>query len=355
MTDEQTPIVQVRDLVKRYEKADVNAVDGITFDVGRGEFFALLGPNGAGKTTTISVLTTTLLPTSGRAVIAGHDVMTDAAAVRRSAGIIFQKPSLDQNLTAEENVRFHAVLYGLYPPRPMFSMMPAAYKDRVGELAEVLGIEDAMFQPIRTFSGGMMRKLEIVRSLVHEPNVLFLDEPTTGLDPSSRRNLWSYLDDVRRDRGTTLFLTTHYLEEAEQADRICIIAHGRIVSLGSPADIKGDLVHDYVLVNADDRAALAAELDAMGIAFLDRSADGVQIDVRPAELHDLLRRIETPLSSVRTHTPSLEDAYMEIVERPAELEAQAEAEAQLWSDTDGAMGGESGDADVRDDQNGEGP
>ena len=190
-------MIDVQDLVKRYRKADRNAVDGISFEVAAGEFFALLGPNGAGKTTTISILTTTLAPTAGRATIDGHDIVTEASAVRRRVGIIFQRPSLDQNLTAEENVRFHAILYGLYPYRPTFASMPAAYRTQVAELAAMLRIEREIFEPIRTYSGGMRRKLEIVRSLMHRPQVLFLDEPTAGLDAPSRRTLWEHLRTVR--------------------------------------------------------------------------------------------------------------------------------------------------------------
>src|SRR5438067_82463 len=155
-------MIEVRDLVKRYKKADRNAVDGVSFTVGAGEFFALLGPNGAGKTTTISILTTTLAPTSGSVHVADRDLRTDAASVRRACGIIFQRPSLDQNLSGEENVRFHAVLYGLYPWRPTFALMPAQYKREVRELAGLLRIEDAIFRPVKTLSGGMKRKLEIV-------------------------------------------------------------------------------------------------------------------------------------------------------------------------------------------------
>ncbi len=172
------PIIQVEDLVKRYKKADRNAVDGISFSVEPGSFFALLGPNGAGKTTTISILTTTLLPTSGSVKVAGFDVVRQASRVRLNVGIIFQRPSLDANLTAEENVRFHAVLYGLYPFRPSFRLMPAVYRKQLLELAELLDLREDIFKPIKTFSGGMMRKLEIVRSLIHRPRVLFLDEPT---------------------------------------------------------------------------------------------------------------------------------------------------------------------------------
>ncbi len=309
------PIVEVKNLVKRYEKSDRPAVDGVSFDVAPGEFFALLGPNGAGKTTTISILTTTLSPTSGSVRIAGHDIVDDAAAVRRSAGIIFQSPSLDLNLTAEENVRFHAMLYGLYPFRPAYSLMPAEYRARVRELADVLGLADEIFDPVRTYSGGMKRKLEIVRSLIHSPRIMFLDEPTTGLDPSSRRALWAYLSEVRERNGTTLLLTTHYLDEAEQADRICILSRGRVVTLGAPEDVKADLVERYLLVDADDRMALRAELDARGVVHSETERGRTRIDVPLAEIHGLLKAIETPLSLVQTHTPTLEDAYLSIVER----------------------------------------
>jgi len=304
-------VIRVEDLTKRYRKADRDAVDGITFEVRAGEFFALLGPNGAGKTTTISILTTTLAPTAGRATIDGRDVVREASAVRRSVGIIFQKPSLDMNLTAEENVRFHAILYGLYPYAPTFALMPRAYRDQVRELAGLLGITEDIHTPVRTFSGGMRRKLEIVRSLIHRPKVLFLDEPTAGLDVPSRRTLWDYLRTIRREAGTTVFLTTHYLEEAEEADHICIIDRGRIVSFGTPTDIKKDLVQEYVIVDADDRRRLRDEL-----ARLELPIDGegpFRILLAGRGVHPVLRSIDTPLSLVRTHAPTLEDAYLEIV------------------------------------------
>jgi ABC-2 type transport system ATP-binding protein len=307
-------VIRVVDLVKRYRKAQRNAVDGISFEVGRGEFFALLGPNGAGKTTTISILTTTLLPTGGGATIAGHDLVTEASAVRRTVGIIFQRPSLDQNLTGEENVRLHAILYGVHSYAPAFRLMNAAYRRRVGELADMLGMGREVFDPVRTYSGGMRRKLEIVRSLIHDPQVLFLDEPTAGLDPPSRRSLWGYLDTVRRERETTIFLTTHYLEEAEQADRICVIDDGRVVAYGTPAAIKAELVDEYLLVDADDRKALLHELTGLGLPH--SGAGPFRIPLDGQRTHQVLRAIETPLSVVQTHTPSLEDAYFEIVEKP---------------------------------------
>ena len=235
-----TAAIVVDGLVKRYRGGDRNAVDGISFSVPRGAFFTLLGPNGAGKTTTLNILTTILAPTAGSATVAGYDVRAAQSEVRRRIGIIFQTPCLDMNLTAEENVRLHAIMYGIYPYRPLYRLMAPEYRERVQELATLLGIAGDVFKPVRTFSGGMKRKLEIVRSLMHRPAVLFLDEPTSGLDPASRRTLWQYLRGVREKSGTTLLLTTHYLEEAEDADAVCIIDKGRIVAQGTPAQLKGD-------------------------------------------------------------------------------------------------------------------
>ena len=230
--------IEVRDLVKRYRGAAGNAVDGISFDVPDGQLFCLLGPNGAGKTTTVSILTTVLAPTSGHVLVAGSDLATRQTDIRAHLGIVFQQPALDANLTAEENIRLHAVLYGLYPWRPLYRLMPAAYRQQVRDLAEILGIAASLGRPVRSLSGGTRRKLEIVRALLHQPRVLFLDEPTTGLDPQSRRSLWSHLRQTRARYGTTVVLTTHYLEEAEAADTVCVMAHGRIVERGSPAGIK---------------------------------------------------------------------------------------------------------------------
>ncbi len=307
------PIITVENLTKRYKSADTNALDGISFAVALGEFFALLGPNGAGKTTTISILTTTLAPTSGRAVIAGYDVSTAASAVRRNVGIIFQNPSLDQNLTAEENVRFHAILYGLYPFRPSYALMPRAYKSQVRDLALILGIEKEIFKPIKTFSHGMKRKLEIIRSLIHQPKVLFLDEPTIGLDPMSRRNLWEYIRRIRKESGTTVFMTTHYLEETEQADRICIINKGKVVACGIPSQVKADLIEEYLLIDANDRDGLRTELAHLGIPFVETPLFKIGLDGRSAQ--QIIKSINTPLTVLRTHTPTIEDAYLEILGR----------------------------------------
>ena len=304
-------ILEVDRLTKRYRGASVNAVDEISFSVAAGEFFTFLGPNGAGKTTTISILTTTLTPTSGTARIAGYDVVLSASAVRQQVGIIFQQPSLDLNLSAEENIRFHAVLYGLYPFRPLFSAMPRRYREQVHELASLLDLEKDIGKPVKKFSGGMRRKLEIMRSLLHRPRVLFLDEPTLGLDPISRRGLWQYLRQVRAESGTTIFLTTHYLEEAEEADSICIIHRGRIVAQGTPLEVKARLIERYVLVDADDRAGLRDELRRLGMTFTETPLFRIDLDDRGVQ--QIIKAIETPLTTVKTHVPSLEDAYLEIV------------------------------------------
>jgi len=306
-----TPAIEVRDLVKRYKKGKVNAVDGVSFDVEPGEFFALLGPNGAGKTTTISILTTTLSPTSGSVRIAGYDIRREASAVRSEVGIIFQNPSLDMNLTGEENVRFHAVLYGLYPYRALYRLMPSAYRHQVGELAEMVGLGADVFKPVKRLSGGMRRKLEIIRGLMHHPRVLFLDEPTSGLDVASRRTLWQYIEELRRRHELTICLTTHQLIEAEEANRICILDHGRVVALGSPRDVKAQLVHERLLIDADDRAALRRRLHELHVSFEEDGHFVVSLDGRSA--YEIVHAIAEPLTMLRTESPSLEDAYLRIL------------------------------------------
>jgi len=240
-TNVNNPMIKVENLTKRYKGASTAAVDDVSFSVGEGEFFAFLGQNGAGKTTTISILTTTLAKTSGSVTIAGYDLDHEGRDVRNHIGIIFQRPSLDLDLSAEENIRLHACMYGMYGYRPFFKWMPKAYRDRVLDLAYVMGIADKLHKPLKTFSGGMRRKIEIIRSLIHRPNVLFLDEPSSGLDPVSRRGLWDYINSVRKEHGTTVFLTTHYIDEAENVDKLCMIQQGKIVFSGAPMELKQSL------------------------------------------------------------------------------------------------------------------
>ncbi len=309
--ENMAPAIEVRDLVKRYRKGTVNAIDGVSFEVEQGQFFALLGPNGAGKTTTISILTTTLGLTSGSVKIAGHDVVREASAVRREVGIIFQNPSLDMNLTGEENVRFHAVLYRLYPYRPLYRLMPAAYRRQIRELAEVVGLGADVFKPVRRLSGGMRRKLEIIRGLMHHPRVLFLDEPTSGLDTASRRNLWQYISDLRQQHEITICLTTHQLNEAEDADRVCIIDHGRVVAMGAPHEVKSELVHETLHIDAADRSALRSRLHALNVPFSEDGHFVVRLDGRSA--YEVVHSIEQPLTMLRTESATLEDAYLRLL------------------------------------------
>ncbi|HEY8415021.1 MAG TPA: ATP-binding cassette domain-containing protein, partial [Thermaerobacter sp.] len=213
-------VIEVEDLRKRF--GEVEALQGVSFQVDEGEIFGFLGPNGAGKTTTLKILATLLRPTAGRVRLNGFDVVREPAGVRRSIGMVFQDPSLDHELTAEQNLWFRCRLYGL--PR----RVAAERIDRVLAMVELL---DRRRDRVATFSGGMRRRLEIAGALLHRPRVLFLDEPTVGLDPQTRRKIWDFVRDLRRREGVTVLMTTHYMDEAEHCDRIAVIDHGRIVAL----------------------------------------------------------------------------------------------------------------------------
>ena len=311
-------IIQVEHLTKRYRTSTAPAVDDISFEVHPGELFAFLGPNGAGKTTTISILTTTLAKTDGTVTIAGHDIDREATAVRRNIGIIFQNPSLDLHLSGEENIRLHVALYGIYGYRPFYRLMPAEYRARIERLAALVGLEGMLFRPLKTYSGGMKRKLEIIRSLMHRPPILFLDEPTSGLDPVSRHDVWAYLREVRHEDATTIFLTTHYLEEAEEANRVCVVDHGRIAMIGTPDEMKSRLLDRAILLDATDRPSLLAELRGLG---LDPKIDEnglVRVTYEGATAQPIISQIRTPLSVLRVHDPSLEEAYVELLRCPDE-------------------------------------
>ena len=221
-------MIQVEHLVKKF--GEITAVDDVTFSVGRGEIFAFLGPNGAGKTTTIKMLTTLLHPTSGTVRVNGADPVTDQDAVRRAFGIVFQDPSLDDELTAYENMEFHGVLYGV--PKEI-------RRARIEEMLKFVELWDRRDDFAKHFSGGMKRRLEIARGLLHHPKILFLDEPTLGLDPQTRNHIWSYIKNLNTNEGITVFFTTHYMEEADRAaHRVAIIDRGKIIAEGSPQELK---------------------------------------------------------------------------------------------------------------------
>jgi ABC-2 type transport system ATP-binding protein len=222
------PIIEVKNLVKKFD--DITAVDDISFNVEKGIIFAFLGPNGAGKTTTIKIFTTLLQPTSGKVLVNGFDPTINPDAVRRSFGIIFQDPSLDDELTAWENLEFHGVLYGV--PKKI-------RRERIDELLEIVELKKRRNDLVKEFSGGMKRRLEIARGLLHHPKIIFLDEPTLGLDPQTRNHLWNYIQDMNQKEGITIFFSTHYMEEADKmADRIAIIDNGKIVANGTTQELK---------------------------------------------------------------------------------------------------------------------
>jgi ABC-2 type transport system ATP-binding protein len=220
-------VIVARDVVKKF--GELTAVNSISFEVKKGEIFAFLGPNGAGKSTTIKMLTTMLRPTSGELRLAGHDVTKERDSARKAFGIVFQDPSLDEELSAYENMELHAVLYGI-PPK--------VRAQRIQELLELVDLWKRKDSKIKTFSGGMRRRLEIARGLLHEPRILFLDEPTLGLDTQTRNLLWAYVKRLSEEKGMTIFFTTHYLDEAEEvAERIAIIDHGQIVATGTTKEL----------------------------------------------------------------------------------------------------------------------
>ncbi len=304
-------VIEVKNLVKRYNGVKKLSINNIDFSVKKGEFFAFLGPNGAGKTTTISILTTTLSKTSGEVKIAGLDIEKQDREIRKKIGIIFQKPSLDKQLTAEENIRFHACLYGMFTYRPTFKLMPKSYREKVIELAEVVDIdEEALFKPIKNLSGGMQRKLEIMRSLIHTPEVLFLDEPTQGLDAESRRSLWEYINKIRKEFGITIFLTTHYIDEAENADNVCIINNGKIAICSPPEEMKESLLKQELILDAKNRDGLIDELSTLNLPFHIDKHIIVPYTKSPQKI---LAQLKTELSVLKIHEPTLEDAYIEFL------------------------------------------
>jgi len=299
--DPRQPAVEVAGLEKRY--GDVEAVRGVDFRVEAGETFGFLGPNGAGKSTTINILCTLARATAGTARVAGHDVQTERDAVRRSIGLVFQDPTLDVELTAEENLRFHAELYGV--PR-------AVLGQRIDDMLRMVGLTERRGSVVQTFSGGMRRRLEIARGLLHSPRVLFLDEPTIGLDPQSRASVWDYIRALREREDITVFLTTHYMDEAEHCDRIAIMDSGRIVALGTPEALKAAIGKDRVqITTTDDEAAIAALRSRFGIEAGMHSGE-VTFAVADGErfVPRLFAELGVSIRSVSVASPSLDDVFL---------------------------------------------
>jgi ABC-2 type transport system ATP-binding protein len=301
MSRSTPPAIEVDDLVKSY--GEIDAVRGVSFTVPPGEVFGFLGPNGAGKSTTINVLCTLARPTSGSARVSGFDVVTQRDAVRRHIGLVFQDPTLDVQLTAEQNLHLHADMYGIDP-----GVIPA----RMDQMLQMVGLADRRDQPVLTFSGGMKRRLEIARGLLHSPRVLFLDEPTIGLDPQTRSSIWRYLRALQEAEGTTIFMTTHYMEEAEFCDRIAIMDRGEIVVLDTPEVLKGGVGADRVVLGTvDDDAALAALRDRFGIeAAVAEGAVTFHVENGEAFVPRLFGELDIAITSVAVSRPTLDDVFM---------------------------------------------
>jgi ABC-2 type transport system ATP-binding protein len=299
--DDPPPAIQVNELRKTFD--ELEAVRGVSFDVARGEVFGFLGPNGAGKTTTINMLCTLVKPTGGSATVAGHDVVSERDDVRRNIGLVFQEPTLDGYLTAEQNLRLHAELYGVER-----GMVP----ERMRRVLEMVDLWERRGSPVQTFSGGMRRRLEIARGLMHSPRVLFLDEPTIGLDPQTRSSIWRYIRTLQRAEEITIFMTTHYMDEAEFCERIAIMDHGEIVVLDSPEALKASVGADRVQIHtADDDAAIAALQRVFGLEATP-SEGAVAFFVPSGEefVPRLFTELGVGISSVSVSRPTLDDVFM---------------------------------------------
>lgn len=273
--------LQVHELRKDYR--GFTAVHNLSFTVESGSLFAFLGANGAGKSTTIGCITTALTPTAGTIVVAGHDAATEAVQVRRSIGAVFQSSLLDPLLTIRENIESRARLYGLDR---------RTIKRRTKKLSSLVGLESILDRRYGPLSGGQKRRADIARALIHSPSVLFLDEPTAGLDPQSRQHIWNTIEELRRNQGMTVFLTTHYMEETERADRVCIIDRGRIVADGTPADLRAQHSSSVLTISSQDRVDLRAACAQRGLTFADRG-DRIELFVQSSDhARELLGQLE---------------------------------------------------------------
>jgi ABC-2 type transport system ATP-binding protein len=308
-------LIKIRNLVKKY--GNLTAVDNLTLDISENEVFGLLGSNGAGKTTTIHMLATLLKPTSGTATVNGYDITNQPAKVRASIGIVFQAPSSDDMLTGYENLHLHAMLYSV--PRH-------TRKQRIEEVLELVGLTERKHDQVKTYSGGMRRRLEIARGLLHKPKVMFLDEPTLGLDPASRGSMWKYVRRLVEEEKVTIILTTHYMEEADMlCDRIAIIDKGRIIALDTPAKLKAGLGGDIIRIKT--KKFMQQDIDKIRqFSFVHKleQSDGflvLSVDNAKRDLPVLLQNVEA--ESAEFTSPTLNDVFIQLTGRNTDKE-QAE-------------------------------
>jgi ABC-2 type transport system ATP-binding protein len=296
-------IIKVENLVKKFEK--ITAVNDISFDVEEGTIFGFLGPNGAGKTTTINILCTLLSPTSGRAFIAGHDCMIEPSEVRKAIGIVFQDTTLDKDLTAYENLVFHAYLYDI--PK-------AEMKERVSDVLHFVNLFERKDDLVKKFSGGMKRRLEVARGMIHRPRVLFLDEPTLGLDPQSRTNLWEFITALPKKHNVTIFMTTHYMEEAEVCDRIAIIDNGEIIAMNTPDELKKTVGGDVVYITTTDNINARNEIETAFNMNVSAKANELYMTCGRGDtcIPEIIRTLGEKVISVRIQRPTLNDVFLKL-------------------------------------------
>ncbi len=309
-------IIKVENLVKRFD--DLTAVNDISFDVDEGTIFGFLGPNGAGKTTTINILCTLLYPTSGSASIAGHDCKKESSDVRKSIGIVFQDTTLDKDLTAYENLMFHSYLYNL---------KRSEMKERIHDALHFIGMYDRRDDLVKKFSGGMKRRLEVARGLLHRPRVLFLDEPTLGLDPQTRANIWELIVELPKKHNVTIFMTTHYMEEAEVCDKIAIIDNGRIIAVDTPDELKKTLGGDVVYIRTSDNKKARSEIEKM-LGFDVSEKDGelfMTCSMGDACIPEIIRSI-SDVQSVRLQRPTLNDVFLKMTGKDIREEYMSEGD-----------------------------
>ncbi|UOQ84944.1 ATP-binding cassette domain-containing protein [Gracilibacillus salinarum] len=295
-------VISVKDLTKTYKK--VEAVKGISFDVKEGEIFGFLGPNGAGKSTTINMICTMLKATSGEIIINGYDANKEKDEVRASIGIIFQENTLDEKLTANENLKLHCRFYNV----------PKEKRDaRILEVLEIVDLVDEQNQRVEEYSGGMKRRLEIARGLLHYPKVLFLDEPTVGLDPNTRAHLWEYILKLKEKEGITMFLTTHYLDEAEISDRVAIMDQGEIIAIDSPAALKDQLGGDMIELSTEDNDAALKEIEEkISDAEVEVKDDTIHLKVSSSDafISKFIKTLEIPITALNIRKPTLNDVFL---------------------------------------------
>ncbi len=310
-------IIKVEHLVKKFD--NLSAVNNISFEVEEGTIFGFLGPNGAGKTTTINILCTLLSPTSGWTFIAGHDCMKEPAEVRKSIGIVFQDTTLDKDLTAYENLIFHAYLYNV-PKNER--------QERVCDVLKFVDLFDRKDDLVKKFSGGMKRRLEVARGLIHRPRVLFLDEPTLGLDPQSRANLWEFIKELPGKHHVTIFMTTHYMEEAEVCDRIAIIDNGKIIAMGSPAELKMTVGGDIVYIRTTDNVKTKEEIKRLFGFDVSEKGEELYLTCVMGDtcIPEMIRTIGEGVLSVRLQRPTLNDVFLKLTGKAIREEEASEGD-----------------------------